>query len=64
MITARAIPENKNQKLNIKGKKLIHETAIIGKNVTINCNDFTLGRNSIIKDNCIINCNNFTAGEG
>ena len=50
--------------ITIKGKNLTHKTAIIGKNVIINCNNFTLGKNSIIKDNCIINCNNFAAGEG
>ena len=60
-LKARALPEWSEK---IKGKKQIHETAKIGKNVVINCNDFTLGKNSIIKDNCIINCNNFSAGEG
>ena len=44
--------------------KNIHETAIIGKNVTIECDDFTLGANSIIKDNCIIRCSKFVAKEG
>ena len=44
--------------------KNIHPTAVIGKNVTIECDNFTLGRNSIIKDNCIIKCTSFTAGEG
>jgi len=42
----------------------IHESAKIGKNVIIECNNFTLGKNSIIKDNCIIRCNDFTAGDG
>ena len=42
----------------------IHPTAKIGKNVTIECNDFTLGANSIIKDNCIIKCTKFEAGIG
>lgn len=42
----------------------IHPTAIIGKNVTINCNNFTLGANSYIGDNCSITCNSFIAGEG
>ena len=60
-LKARALPEWSEK---IKGKRQIHETAKIGKNVVINCNDFYLGRNSIIKDNCIINCNNFSAGEG
>ena len=60
-LKAKALP---NRFEKIKGKRLIHETAVIGKNVVINCNDFILGKNSIIKDNCIINCNNFTAGEG
>ena len=41
----------------------IHPTAIIGKNVTIECNNFTLGANSYIGDNCSITCNNFTAGK-
>jgi acetyltransferase-like isoleucine patch superfamily enzyme len=41
----------------------IHSTAIIGKNVTIECNNFTLGANSYIGDNCSIMCNNFTAGK-
>jgi len=41
----------------------IHPTAIIGKNVTIECNNFTLGANSYIGDNCSITCNNFTAGD-
>ena len=27
--------------------KNIHHTAIIGNNVTINCNEFTLGTNSV-----------------
>ena len=44
--------------------KNIHKTAKIGKNVIIECNNFTLGKNSIIKDGCIIRCNNFIAGEG
>ena len=44
--------------------KIIHETAFIGKNVIIECNNFFLGPNSVIKDNCIIKCNNFTAKEG
>ena len=44
--------------------KNIHESAKIGKNVIIECNNFTLGKNSIIKDGCIIRCNNFIAGEG
>ena len=44
--------------------KNIHHTAIIGNNVTINCNEFTLGANSVIKDGCIINCNKFVAKEG
>ena len=44
--------------------KDIHPTAVIGKNVIIECDNFTLGRNSIIKDNCIIKCTSFTAGEG
>ena len=43
--------------------KNIHKTAIIGKNVTIECDDFTLGANSIIKDNCIIRCSKFVAKE-
>ena len=42
----------------------IHPTAKIGKNVTIECKDFTLGANSIIKDNCTIRCTEFYAGEG
>lgn len=42
----------------------IHPTAKIGKNVTIECNSFTLGANSIIKDNCKITCTSFEAGEG
>ena len=42
----------------------IHPTAKIGKNVTIECNTFVLGANSIIKDNCVIKCNNFIAHEG
>jgi acetyltransferase-like isoleucine patch superfamily enzyme len=41
----------------------IHSTAIIGKNVTIECNNFTLGANSYIGDNCSIMCNNFIAGK-
>ena len=45
-------------------KKNIHKTAIIGKNVIIECRDFTLGANSIIKDNCIIKCTKFKAGVG
>ena len=44
--------------------KNIHHTAIIGDNVTINCNEFTLGANSVIKDGCTINCNKFIAKEG
>ena len=44
--------------------KNIHHTAIIGDNVTINCNEFTLGANSVIKDGCTINCNKFVAKEG
>ena len=48
----------------MKKFKKIHSTAQIGKNVIIECNDFTLGANSIIKDNCIIKCNKFTAKEG
>ena len=50
--------------INIKDQRSIHKTATIGKNVIINCNNFTIGKNSIIKDNCIINCNNFKAGDG
>ena len=46
------------------GVKNIHHTAIIGDNVTINCNEFTLGANSVIKDGCTINCNKFVAKEG
>ena len=42
----------------------VHPTAQIGENVIIECNDFTLGANSIIKDNCIIKCTKFEAGEG
>ena len=42
----------------------IHPTAKIGKNVTIECKDFTLGANSIIKDNCVIRCTKFYADEG
>jgi acetyltransferase-like isoleucine patch superfamily enzyme len=42
----------------------IHPTARIGKNVTIECSNFTLGANSIIKDNCKITCTSFEAGEG
>ena len=42
----------------------IHDTAIIGKNVIIECDNFSLGKNSIIRDNCIIKCTNFKAGEG
>ena len=42
----------------------IHPTAKIGKNVTIECNDFTLGANSVIKDGCIIKCTKFVAGKG
>jgi acetyltransferase-like isoleucine patch superfamily enzyme len=42
----------------------IHPTAKIGKNVTIECDNFTLGANSIIKDNCKITCTSFEAGEG
>ena len=45
-------------------KHNIHHTSKIGKNVTIECNDFTLGANSIIKDNCIIKCTKFKAGVG
>ena len=40
-----------------------HPTAVIGKNVIIECNNFTLGANSYIGDNCSITCNNFTAGD-
>ena len=39
--------------------KDIHPTAVIGKNVIIECDNFTLGRNSIIKDNCIIKCTSY-----
>ena len=46
------------------GIKNIHHTAIIGDNVTINCNEFILGANSVIKDGCTINCNKFIAKEG
>jgi len=42
----------------------IHPTAKIGKNVVIECDDFTLGANSIIKDDCIIKCTKFVAGKG
>lgn len=42
----------------------VHPTAKIGKNVTIECDSFTLGANSIIKDNCKITCTSFQAGEG
>ena len=42
----------------------IHPTATIGKNVTIECSNFTLGPNSIINDNCVIKCTKFVAGEG
>lgn len=45
-------------------KRYIHPTAVIGKNVIIECDDFILGANSIIKDNCIIRCTKFTAGKG
>ena len=48
----------------MKNNHNIHTTAVIGKNVTIECNEFTLGANSIIKDNCIIRCNKFIAKEG
>ena len=37
----------------------IHDTAIIGKNVIRECDNFSLGKNSIIRDNCIIKCTNF-----
>ena len=42
----------------------IHPSAHIGKNVNIECNDFTLGPNSVIKDNCTIRCTKFYADEG
>ena len=45
-------------------EKIIDKTAVIGKNVTIECNNFFLGHNSVIKDNCTIRCNNFIAKEG
>ena len=45
-------------------EKIIDKTATIGKNVTIECNNFFLGPNSVIKDNCTIKCNNFIAKEG
>ena len=48
----------------MKKFKKIHPTARIGKNITIECNHFELGANSIIKDNCIIKCNIFKADEG
>jgi len=44
--------------------KNIHESAIIGDNVIIECNEFTLGANSVIKDGCTIQCNKFIAKEG
>ncbi len=44
--------------------KNIHPTAVIGDNVIIECNEFTLGANSVIKDGCTIRCNKFIAQEG
>ena len=44
--------------------KNIHPTAVIGENVIIECNVFTLGANSVIKDGCTIRCNKFIAKEG
>tara|TARA_R110002020_G_C16134473_1_gene761415 strand:- start:112 stop:915 length:804 start_codon:yes stop_codon:yes gene_type:complete len=44
--------------------KNIHPTAIIADNVIIECNEFTLGANSVIKDGCTIRCNKFVAKEG
>jgi len=43
---------------------MIHPTAVIGNNVTIECNEFVLGANSVIKDGCTIRCNKFIAKEG
>ena len=42
----------------------IHPTAVIGENVIIECNEFTLGANSVIKNGCTIRCNKFIAKEG
>lgn len=45
-------------------KYTVHPSAKIGNNVTIECDSFVLGANSIIKDNCKITCTSFEAGEG
>jgi acetyltransferase-like isoleucine patch superfamily enzyme len=44
--------------------KNIHPTAVIGDDVIIECNEFTLGANSVIKNGCTIRCNKFIAKEG
>jgi acetyltransferase-like isoleucine patch superfamily enzyme len=46
------------------GIKNIHPSAIIADNVIIECNEFTLGANSVIKEGCTIRCNKFIAKEG
>ena len=42
----------------------IHSSVKIANDVVINCDEITIGKNSVIKSGCSINCKTFIAGDG